>query len=191
MSLNFSDVLKALNEASPFELFRLRAAIGVVLDDPARLAAIQAQLRVGQLVDYFDARANAQRRGSILDLRRKTALIRDHGDGRRWLIDYPSINLAGAAVDIRQPASRGLHRHEVAVGEIVGYLDRQGQERSGKVVRLNDKTVSLVVGHEQWRVAYSLLHRVMEGDISEAAPATTSAEGTHKLLAAGPTPPHA
>jgi hypothetical protein len=167
--MNFSDVLAALNEASAFELFRMRAAIGVALDEPARLQAIQASLRPGQPIEYFDARANAQRFGTILELRRKTALIVDRDDGKRWLIDYPSINLDGADVHIRQPAQRGLNRNEIAVGETVGYLDRNGQQRSGRVIRLNDKTASLAVGDQQWRVAYCFLHRVMEADIIDAA----------------------
>lgn len=166
--MNFSDVLKVLNEASAFELFRMRAAISVALEEPARVQAIQARLRPGQSVEYFDARANAQRFGTILELRRKTVLIIDRDDGKRWLIDYPSINLVGADVQIRQPAQRGLNRNEIAVGEIVGYLDRHGQERSGRVTRLNAKTVSLIVGDQQWRVAYCFLHRVMEADIVEA-----------------------
>lgn len=33
--MNFSDVLKALNSASAFELYRMRAAIDRVLDDPS------------------------------------------------------------------------------------------------------------------------------------------------------------
>lgn len=167
--MNFSDVLNALNQASSFELFRMRAAISVALDEPARQQAIQANLRVGQQVDYFDERANAQRSGTLLELRRKTAVIRDRDDGRRWLIDYASINLDGVAVHIRQPAPRGLHRNELAVGDRVGYLDRDGQQRSGTVLRLNDKTASLQVADQQWRVAYSLLHHVMDGNLVEAA----------------------
>ncbi|MBJ7312776.1 hypothetical protein ACFOLJ_05730 [Rugamonas sp. CCM 8940] len=167
LSMNFSDVLTVLNEASAFELFRLRAAISVALDEPARVRAIQARLTLGQSIEYFDARANTLRCGTIRELRRKTVLIIDRDDGKRWLIDYPSINLNGADVQIRQPAPRGLNRHEIAVGDVVGYLDRNGLERSGRVTRRNDKTVSMVVGDQQWRVDYSLLHRVMEADIVE------------------------
>ena len=170
--MNFSDVLNALNDASAFELFRMRAAITVALDDPARINAIQAKLRPGQSVEYFEVRDNKQRFGTILELRRKTAMILDRDDGQRWLIEYPSINLGGADVQIRQTAQRGLNRNEIAVGEIVGYVDRQGQERSGRVTRLNDKTVSLAFGDQHWRVAYCFLHRVMEADIVEAVSRT-------------------
>jgi hypothetical protein len=31
-------------------------------------------------------------------------------------------------------------------------------------VRLNDKTVTLRVGPQKWRVSYTLLHRVVDGD---------------------------
>ncbi len=70
-------------------------------------------------------------------------------DGKRWLTDYASINLDGADVQIQQATQRGLGRNEIGVGEIVGCLDRNGRQRSGKVLRLNDKTVTLAVGDQQ------------------------------------------
>ena len=53
-------------------------------------------------------------------------------------------------------------RNEVAVGDVVGFLDRDHQQRSGRIVRLNDKTVTLRCGQQQWRVSYALLHRVVD-----------------------------
>jgi hypothetical protein len=41
-------------------------------------------------------------------------------------------------------------------------LDRNHQQRSGQIVRLNDKTVTLHCGQQQWRVGYSLLHRIVD-----------------------------
>ena len=41
---------------------------------------------------------------------------------------------------------------------------RDQQERSGRVIRLNDKTVTLDCAGQQWRVAYGLLHRVVDAD---------------------------
>lgn len=81
--MNFSDVLKTLNNASAFELFRLRAAINAVLDEPIRLQAIQSILYLGQSIEYFDAKENAKRYGKILELRRKMAVIIDRDDGKR------------------------------------------------------------------------------------------------------------
>lgn len=58
----------------------------------------------------------------------------------------------------------------IAIGDTVGFLDRNHQQRSGKIVRLNDKTVTLLCGHQQWRVAYSLLHRVVDSSAITGEP---------------------
>lgn len=49
---------------------------------------------------------------------------------------------------------------------MVGFLDRNLQQRSGQILRLNDKTVTLLCGQQQWRVAYGLLHRVVDASAS-------------------------
>lgn len=165
--MNFSDVLKALSQASAFELYRMRAAIDRVLDEPRWLLAIQARLQIGQAIEYFDAQANALRRGQVLELRRKQAAILDKDDGRRWLISYGAINLDGADVGIREQKQQGLGRNEVTIGEVVGFVDRDQQQRSGRIIRLNDKTVTLLCGQQQWRVAYCFLHRVVDSDVIE------------------------
>lgn len=160
--IDFSDTLAALKSASAFDLFRLRAAIDRVLDQPGWMLAVQARLRVGRQIEYFDPQANRSHRGQLLELRRRQAVVLDLATHKRWLISYASINLDGADVEIRERPATGLGRNEVAVGDVVGFLDRDQQERSGRVVRLNDKTVTLLSGHQQWRVSYGLLHRVID-----------------------------
>ena len=165
--MNFSDVLKALNQASAFELYRMRAAINRVLVEPRWLQAIQSMLQVGQAIEYFDAQANKPRHGKLLELRRKQAVVLDQDDGKRWLIPYVAKNLDGSDVQIREQPKQGLGRNEVAIGDAVGFIDRNQQQRSGQVIRLNDKTVTLLCGQQQWRVAYAYLHRVVDGDSFE------------------------
>lgn len=161
--MNFSDILKALNQASAFELRRLRAAINRVLDEPRWLLAIQSRLRIGETVEYFDSQANALRRELVLELRRKQAVILDQDDRRRWLIPYVAINLDGADARIREQPRQGLGRNEVAMGGgLLGFVDGNQQQRMGRVNRLNDKTVTLLCGSQQWRVAYCFLHRVVD-----------------------------
>jgi hypothetical protein len=140
--MDFSDTLAALKSASAFDLFRLRAAIDRVLDQPGWMLAVQARLRVGRQIEYFDPQANRSHRGQLLELRRRQAVVLDLATHKRWLISYASINLDGADVEIRERPATGLGRNEVAVGDVVGFLDRDQQERSGRVVRLNDKTVT-------------------------------------------------
>lgn len=165
--MNFSDVLNALNQASAFELFRMRAAIDRVLDDPRWLLAVKARLQVGQPVAYFDAQANSLRRGQVIELRRKQLVVLDRDDGRRWLISYAALNLDGADVEIREQKPQGLGRNEVAIGDVVGFVDRHQQQRGGRILRLNDKTVTLQCGQQQWRVGYGLLHRVVDSAVVE------------------------
>jgi len=165
--MNFSDVLKTLNQASAFELYRMRAAINRVLDEPRWLQAIQSRLQIGQAIEYFDSQANKSRRGKLLELRRKQAVVMDQDDGKRWLIPYVAINLDGSDVQIREQSVQGLGRNEVAVGDIVGFINRNQQQQSGQVIRLNDKTVTLLCGQQQWRVAYTFLHRVVDADSVE------------------------
>jgi hypothetical protein len=165
--MNFTDVFKSLNQASAFELYRMRAAINRVLDEPRWLLAIQSRLQIGQTIEYFDSQANKPRHGKILELRRKQAVVQDQDDSKRWLIPYVAINLDGTDVQIREQSVKGLGRNEVAVGDIVGFIDRNQQQRSGQVIRLNDKTVTLFSGQQQWRVAYTFLHRVVDADTVE------------------------
>jgi hypothetical protein len=165
--MNFSDVLKAMNQASAFELYRMRAAINRVLDEHRWLQAIQSRLQIGQPIEYFDAQANKLRHGKLLELRRKQAVVLDQDDGKHWLIPYVAINLDGSDVEIREQSIQGLGRNEVAVGDVVGFIDRNQQQRSGQVIRLNDKTVTLLCAQQQWRVAYAFLHRVVDSDTIE------------------------
>jgi len=162
--MNFSEVFQNLNQASAFDLYRLRAAIDRALDEPRWLQAIQSRLKVGQTVQFFDLRANKLKRCQVLEMRRKELVVLDLDDALRWTLSYAAINLDGADVQIREQKPQGLGRNEVALGDVVGFLDRAQQQRTGQIIRLNDKTVTLQCGHSQWRVGYSLLHRVVDVD---------------------------
>lgn len=164
--MNFSETIATLNSASAFELYRLRAAIDRVLDQPGWMDAVRARLRVGQPIQYFDPVANRSQQGQVLELRRKQAVVLELATQKRWLISYAAINLDGADVEIREKPRQGLGRNEVAIGDMVGFMDRNHQQRSGRILRLNDKTVTLLCGKQQWRVAYALLHRVVDGRAS-------------------------
>ena len=162
--MNYSEILSQLKAASAFDLYRLRAAIDRTLDEPTWMIAVQSRLHVGQTIEYFDPQANASHTGQLLELRRKQAVVLEKATGQRWLISYAAINLDGVDVDIREKPRQGLGRNEVAVGDRVGFLGRDHKERSGRIIRLNDKTVTIDCEQQQWRVSYSLLHRVLDSD---------------------------
>ena len=162
--MNFSEVIQTLNQASAFDLFRRQAAIDRALGEPRWLQAVQSRLKVGQTVQFFDLRANKLKRGQVLEMRRKEVVVLDLEDAVRWVLSYAAINLDGADVQIREQKPQGLGRNEVALGDVVGFVGRDQQQRTGKIIRLNDKTVTLQCDQTQWRVAYSFLHRVVDVD---------------------------
>lgn len=164
--MNFTEMLMQLNQASAFDLYRLRAAIDRSLDQPGWMAAVLTKLRPGMTIEYFDAQDNRAYQGRVLALKRKQAAVLNLETKKAWLISYASINLAGADVTIRDQPRTGLSRHTVAVGDWVGFVDKAGLDRVGRVVRLNDKTVTLTVGNQTWRVAYGLLHPVLDVNAS-------------------------
>ena len=106
--MDYTNTLKTLQEASAFDLFRLRAAIDRVLDQPGWMQAVQSRLRTGQSVQYFDPPTNRAYSGQILELRRKQAVVLDLETQKRWLIPYAAINLDGADVEIREQPKQGL-----------------------------------------------------------------------------------
>ena len=178
--MNYSAVLDALNTASLFDLYRLREAIQKQLEDPARLDAIKCQCRVGQRITWFDSAENRLVEAEILALKQTRASVRNLADGKRWTIPLFFINLQGVSVDIT-PSRAGVDRNTLKVGDLVGFQDRQGHERYGKVIKLNRKTAGIAVGNTQWRVAYELLSAVIDGEAEqeraiEAIPYTRESE---------------
>lgn len=134
------------------------------------VSATLATLNDASAFELYRLQANRANQGQVLELRRKQAVVLDLVTRTRWLISYAPINLDGADVQIREQPRQGRGRNEAAIGDVVGFLDRNQQERNGRIVRLNDKTVTLLCGQQQWRVAYALLHRVVEGSAFSGEP---------------------
>ncbi|MFK0572858.1 hypothetical protein [Endozoicomonas sp.] len=163
-SMDYAQLLEALNRASTFDLFRLNAMISRELESPERIRRIKAALTVGQKLSYFDSSSNLLRDCELLRLNQKRALVQDFTDGKRWNVPYYMLNIEGADIRVNHEAQKGLSQHAISVGDLLGFKDKHGIEHSGNVIRLNSKSVTLRVGDSgQWRVAYSLLYRVLEG----------------------------
>ncbi len=178
--MNYSAVLEALNTASLFDLYRLREAIQKQLEDPERLDAIKRQCRVGQRITWFDSAENRLVEAEILALKQTRVAVRNLVDGKRWTIPLFFINLQDVAVDIT-PSRAGVDRNTLKVGDLVGFQDRQGHERYGKVTKLNRKTAGVEVGDTHWRVAYELLSAIIDGEsatehVIDAIPYTPESE---------------
>lgn len=160
--MNYAAVLEALRQATDFELFRLRAAIDRALGDPQRVTATRRRVHRGQRVEYFDPRTNRLHKGLVLEMRNSTVIVQDTERVMHLQLDYAALNLDCINTSIRERDSVGISRHEVAVGDEVGFQDREGNQRRGTVQRLNDKTVTLDCNGHRWRVAYALLHQIID-----------------------------
>ena len=137
-----------------------------MLGDPKRLKEIRAQLRPEQEITYFDPTENRDIAAKVIKLGR-TRLLVEHLDNQvRWEIPLYFINLNQVNTDIKLSSSnkRGLDRIELKIGDEVGFQDDQNNDLYGEVIRLNPKTVTVIVnGRKKWRVPYSLLHAVIRG----------------------------
>ena len=169
--ISYSDLLKQLETATLFDLYRLSAAIDRLLNDPARIARAKEKIRVGDEIEFFDLSKNRCVQARVLRCNRARAVVKNLEDGKTWDIPYGSINSDAVDTSIRERRATGLGRNEVSVGDCVGFLDKNNRERYGTVTRLNPKTVTLrcdsLEEHgrtEQWRVAYAHLFRVLDGE---------------------------
>jgi hypothetical protein len=175
--LDFSVIINQLNQASGFELHRLQCAIHHLLEQSHWIHSIREQLSVGDRIEYFDPKANTLYQARIVEFKQKKVLVQNILDNALWVIPYVWINVEGRDVRIRESTIKGLGRNELAVGDYVGFRDKENRERSGKILRLNPKTASIIVGDQQWKVSYSLLHRVMDTDL-----ASSCIDGDYKLV---------
>jgi hypothetical protein len=162
--MNYSKILEELNKASLFELYRLEQAIRHSLEDPVRIKKIKDALKVGQNIEYFDAQENRLVEARIVELKRTRALVKNRHDGALWNIPFYHINLAHA--DVRISGSTGkLDRNSLKVGDKVAFKDKKGNELFGEVIKLNQKTASVVVGTTRWTVGYRLLSSIIDGEL--------------------------
>ena len=165
--MDYTSVIDELRSASLFDLYRLRAALTLVLEDPGRIEQVRARLRPGMALTYFDEAQNRLVEATIRELHRTRLLVENRRDGELWSIPFGAVNVEGVETDLRVGAagSHGLDRSRLAVGDAVGFRDRQNQDMYGRVLALNQKTATILTGDGQrWRVAYQFLFPVIDGN---------------------------
>lgn len=160
--MDYTEILQQIRGATAFDLYRLRTAIDRLLDDPKRIAEARRHIRPGSEVAYFSQTDNRMIEAHVLEFRQTTVLVENKHDQQQWIIPYYWLNVHGTNVQITERRQEGLGRNEVAVGEHVGFVDKNGREQYGEVTRLNRKTVTLKTEGGKWRVSYELLFKVLE-----------------------------
>jgi hypothetical protein len=174
---DYVELIQRCSELSAFQLFRLGISIDQLLADPKRIEQVRKLVRVGDEIDYFDPTKNRCVRAVVRQCKRTRVNVTDIEDGKRWSISYVSINVGGEDVSHAPADGPGLARSETAVGDIVGFLDKDNCECVGTIVKLNQKTVGIECEDgTKWRVSYQFLFRILDGD------AQTRADGLPFLL---------
>lgn len=167
--MNYRDALEALNNASAFDLYRLSCAIDREMRRPEHIAAVQRQIRIGQVIRYFDGSKNCEFAAKVTKFDRTRIHVEHVEDGQKWRIPYYMVNLGGVDVSVSQQGkNRSITANDHAVGQQIGFYDKESRERSGVIERINQKSVSIHTETGRWRVAYCYLFPVIEGDTFEA-----------------------
>lgn len=161
--MDYNLVISELQQASLFDLFRLQAAIGKLLEDPTRLIAIKRALRQGMEITYFHEQENRLIPARLLQIRKTRAVVQDLETGRRWTIPLFMINLENQNTDITSK-QKGVDRLSLQVGDIVGFTGKDGQEFVGTIIKLNPKRAKIQTEQEIWAVPYAMLFPVIDGE---------------------------
>lgn len=167
--MDYSEILQSLQQASSFDLYRLKVAISLQLESPERIRSIRDQLSVEQEVEIFNESDNKAEMAVIRKFNPTTVAITLQADQSRWRVPYYWINLEGADVQLKNSAKKGIERNTLSIGDIVGFRSREGHEIYGAIIRLNPKTVTLKTEKGKWRASYSLLFPVIDSAVINAS----------------------
>jgi len=165
--MDYSRIIEDLNQASLFDLYRLRIAIDHLLENPQRVAEIKKHLKPDQIIHYFDPTANRLIEATVIELKRTQILVRNSHDQQLWNIPFYWINLDEVNTDINVSSQMKLSKSQLKVGDIVGFQDKQNNDMHGEIIRLNQKTASIKTSlNTEWRVGYNWLHLIIDGEQS-------------------------
>jgi len=163
--MDYSQILKDLEGATTFDLYRLVSALQDEMESASRIKKVRSGLRVGQIITWFDSESHTLIQSEILKLNKLRCLVRNLGNGESWNVLYASINTEDEAVDINMNQEYGVKKSELRVGDTITYVSRDNIQVFGIVVKLNPKTAGVkTVDGQGWRVPYSVLKKVVEMD---------------------------
>ncbi|MEG3641628.1 hypothetical protein [Magnetococcus sp. PR-3] len=167
--MDYSQIIAALKEASLFDLYRLSAGINAMMDDPERIKTVKRNLKSGQHIRYYTEKDNTEVAARVLKIGAKYVQVEDIEGGARWRVPFHMINLCGVEVDIHTNGpSVKLDKNHLKNGEFIGFFDNHEQERHGRILRRNQKTVTIQTDDAgNWRVPYSRLFKVVDGNSAE------------------------
>lgn len=161
MPVDLRAIMNSLQNASDLELLQLRTAIAHLLENPKRILAIRQRLNTGMPVEYWSLRERSMHRGRIAQFKPDQVLIDQDGGGYVW-VEYAALVVDTEQAVPSSPVRPMLTREDFHHGDTVGFEGRDLIEHIGTIVRMNQKTATVACKEGEWRVSYSLLHRIVE-----------------------------
>jgi hypothetical protein len=169
--MNYSEILRNLENASLFDLYRLKIALNVCLEQSDKVLAVKRQLRVGMEISYFSGRFNKITDAVIEEIQRNCVYAKDKESGKRWGVPFYAINLAHVNTDIHFSTNQAaLDRNQLHVGESIGFIGKNDKEMYGLITQLNPKTASITARDgSRWRVDYRYLFQIVDAHAQESS----------------------
>jgi hypothetical protein len=166
--MDYSKFMNELNDASLFDLYRLRVAISKELENAKRINEVKKRIQKGDVISYFEENENRLIQAEVIELRRTRVLVKNKHDMKQWIVPFYMINIEELSTDIRYSTkTMGMNKNEIRKGDLVGFRNKNNKNVSGKVIRLNPKTVTVFVEpNQEWRVPYSMLCPIIDGEIA-------------------------
>lgn len=166
--MNIQLIFQELQTASDFELFRLKAAVDKLLEDPERINALRKKLVVGMQLDYFNEEENRSIACELLDIKRTRATVREIETDKRWTLPFCYLNLDHIATELVANNKSGMSKAELYIGSMVGFVNsKNNQDYIGQVLKLNPKRAILLVGNEKWQVPYQMLFSIIHSELDD------------------------
>ncbi|MEN9865533.1 MAG: hypothetical protein RL748_1123 [Pseudomonadota bacterium] len=156
-------LLDFLTQAPSYELFEICCAIGRILDDPARISEIRKRLQAGMRVQYLDKKRLTP--AVVVALYPAKVHIQDLSTNKHWQVHYAAILIDESTPAMPQAAlvpKSQVDKNSFQVGDTVAFTDKYLHQRIGKVVRRNEKSVTVDCEGATWRVGWGLLSKVID-----------------------------
>ncbi|MDQ7084445.1 MAG: hypothetical protein Q9M36_05735 [Sulfurovum sp.] len=115
--MNYSQILKDLEEATLFDLYRLTSALQEEMESVEKIRKVRSSLRVGQVISWFESSTHRLVKAQILKLNKTRCLVESIESAEKWNIVYASINTDDKAIHINMNQKKGLKKSELSVGD--------------------------------------------------------------------------
>lgn len=167
--MDFTTVMQLLKNASPYDLFRIKAAINNEIEKPEHIKTIRLCFAVGDQIAYFDEQSNSLVSAVVIDKMVKNVRVRNVHDQKFWILPYYMLNIEKKESDIHLNHKEKPTKNNFKIGDCVGF-NNDGKQCIGTITKLNHKTASLIMrDNKRWRVGYSLLFKVLDGESVDQA----------------------